>query len=242
MYPRNRNDRSDSQNYNRNAGYEERFGSAGQKGSHRYAEFEPETYGAQGRHHGPAHGDYSTFEGATNRPYYGGEEGSFPYGGMSSGDTRHAANRSYNADENYASSSSRSQGLHSGKGPKGYRRSDERIHEEVSEMLMENGDIDATEIEVMVNEGVVHLSGSVESRRIKRMAEDLIERVNGVVDIRNDLQVVAHGSGSRPQYGNFESESLQSQQSSANAARQNNKEGSSRTAKKKSSSSRQISQ
>ncbi len=42
----------------------------------------------------------------------------------------------------------RAQGPHAGRGPKGYRRSDDRIREDVNERLTEHPQIDATEIEV----------------------------------------------------------------------------------------------
>lgn len=93
--------------------------------------------------------------------------------------------------------SSQSRGQHSGKGPKGYRRSDERIKEEVSEALSHHPEIDASEIEVDVAEGMVTLSGTVESRQIKRMAEDLVEGLSGVSDVKNDLRVMPTDSSSR---------------------------------------------
>lgn len=80
-------------------------------------------------------------------------------------------------------------GSHMGKGPKGYRRSDERIREEVSETLERDPWIDASEIEVDVKEGVVTLRGHIEDRRQKRMAEDCIENLSGVRDVRNELTV-----------------------------------------------------
>jgi osmotically-inducible protein OsmY len=79
-------------------------------------------------------------------------------------------------------------GPHSGKGPKNYRRSDERIREEVSEMLMRHGEIDASDIEVEVAEGVVTLRGSVDTRRTKRLAEDIVDSVRGVEDVRNEIK------------------------------------------------------
>lgn len=80
------------------------------------------------------------------------------------------------------------QGEHSGKGPKGYRRSDERIREDVCECLWQSGDIDARNIDLEVNNGEVTLKGTVHTRREKRLAEDLLERVLGVVDIHNHLR------------------------------------------------------
>jgi osmotically-inducible protein OsmY len=80
-------------------------------------------------------------------------------------------------------------GEHTGKGPKGYRRSDERIMEEVCDILWQHGDIDASEIIVRVENGEVTLEGMVDSRRTKRLAEDVIEHVSGIQDVHNRLRV-----------------------------------------------------
>lgn len=79
-------------------------------------------------------------------------------------------------------------GPHAGKGPKGYKRADERIHEEVCETLTRHGGIDAKEIEVEVEGGEVTLKGMVEDRNQKRMAEDSAEAVSGVMDVHNQLR------------------------------------------------------
>lgn len=79
-----------------------------------------------------------------------------------------------------------------GYGPKGYRRSDERIHEEISDRLMAHPDIDPSDIEVRVNRGVVSLIGTTEDRREKRLAELIAEDVVGVDDVDNRLKV-RHG-------------------------------------------------
>jgi hypothetical protein len=76
-----------------------------------------------------------------------------------------------------------------GKGPKGYRRSDERIREDVCECLTEDDYIDATNIEVHVKDCEVMLTGTVSSRQEKRRAEDIIERLTGVRDVHNQLRV-----------------------------------------------------
>ncbi|MEK7356304.1 MAG: BON domain-containing protein [Bdellovibrionota bacterium] len=78
---------------------------------------------------------------------------------------------------------------YAGRGPKGYRRSDERIRDEVSEVLERDHYVDATDVEVEVKEGVVFLRGHIEDRRQKRMAEDAIETITGVKDVRNELIV-----------------------------------------------------
>lgn len=79
---------------------------------------------------------------------------------------------------------------HQGKGPKGYRRSDDRIKEDVCEELTHHGDLDASEIEVEVLDGAVTLTGSVCCRWAKRCAEDCLDQVSGIVDIHNRLRVV----------------------------------------------------
>ncbi len=80
-------------------------------------------------------------------------------------------------------------GTHKGKGPKGYTRSDDRIKEDISDRLSDDMHIDASEIEVGVRDGVVSLTGSVESREVKHRAEDLVESISGVCDIENKLRV-----------------------------------------------------
>ena len=82
----------------------------------------------------------------------------------------------------------RARGPYAGRGPRGYRRSDERIFEEVCDILA-RGFIDAGDVEVAVEKGEVILRGEVKRREWKRMAEDLVENVDGVRDVRNELRV-----------------------------------------------------
>jgi len=86
-----------------------------------------------------------------------------------------------------------SRGPHAGRGPKGYRRSDERIRESVSEALARDGDLDASEIEVTVQEGEVTLEGTVPNRWSKRLAEDLTQDMPGVKELHNRLRVQEGG-------------------------------------------------
>jgi len=79
-----------------------------------------------------------------------------------------------------------------GRGPKGYRRSDERIQEEISDRLMASPDIDASDLEVHVANGIVTLSGTVDNRHEKRIAEYIAEDSMGVNDVSNQLKV-RHG-------------------------------------------------
>jgi hypothetical protein len=86
------------------------------------------------------------------------------------------------------------QGPHVGRGPRGYRRSDERIREDICERMSQHGELDASDIEVTVLNGEVTLQGTVPGRADKRLAEDLVEDVSGVHDVHNQLRV-AHAAG-----------------------------------------------
>ena len=76
-----------------------------------------------------------------------------------------------------------------GRGPQGYRRSDDRIREDACECLMDDEYVDASEIEVEVRDGEITLSGTVESREQKRRAEHLLEELSGVNEVHNRLRV-----------------------------------------------------
>lgn len=78
--------------------------------------------------------------------------------------------------------------LHAGKGPKGYRRSDSRIREDVCEALSIDPLVDASDIEVVVSEGRVKLAGRVDNRAASRRAEDVALAVAGVSDVENAMK------------------------------------------------------
>jgi hypothetical protein len=80
-------------------------------------------------------------------------------------------------------------GPFSGRGPRGYQRTDERLREDVCERLTQDPWIDASDLEVTVRGGEVTLSGAVRDRGDKRHAEDLAERVSGVREVHNNLRV-----------------------------------------------------
>ncbi|HEX6010675.1 MAG TPA: BON domain-containing protein [Geminicoccaceae bacterium] len=80
---------------------------------------------------------------------------------------------------------------HRGRGPKGWRRSDQRIAEDVNDRLTDDPDVDASDVEVRVEDGEVTLSGTVDSRVARRRAENLAEDVRGVGHVQNNLRVRA---------------------------------------------------
>ena len=80
-------------------------------------------------------------------------------------------------------------GRFAGRGPKGWSRSDDRIREDINERLTDHPEVDASEIEVQVKAGEVTLTGIVEERQAKRIAEDIAENVSGVKDVHNQIRV-----------------------------------------------------
>jgi osmotically-inducible protein OsmY len=76
-----------------------------------------------------------------------------------------------------------------GQGPQGYRRSEDRIKEDVCERMQQHGYLDASNIQIDVEDGEVTLSGTVQNRWSKRTADDIAASVNGVRDVHNRLSL-----------------------------------------------------
>jgi hypothetical protein len=77
----------------------------------------------------------------------------------------------------------------SGQAPKNAARPDARILEDVADALTYRGDLDATDIEVLVKDGEVTLEGTVTDRRSKHIAEEVSEGIVGVRDVHNRLTI-----------------------------------------------------
>ena len=77
-------------------------------------------------------------------------------------------------------------------------KSDSDIKRDVEEELRFDPDIDATDIGVSVNNGVVALTGFVKSYTEKFEAEAAAKRVAGVLGLANDLEVRLPGGTERP--------------------------------------------
>jgi hypothetical protein len=76
-----------------------------------------------------------------------------------------------------------------GRGPKGYKRTDERVREDVCDRLSQDDEVDASDISVRVENGEVTLEGSTETRRQKHRAEEIAADVAGVSDVHNNVRV-----------------------------------------------------
>jgi hypothetical protein len=86
---------------------------------------------------------------------------------------------------------------HRGRGPKGYRRSDQRISDDVHDVLTDDPYLDASEITVTVANCEVTLAGVVSDRDAKHRAERQVERISGVDHVQNNLRI-GQLEGARP--------------------------------------------
>lgn len=94
---------------------------------------------------------------------------------------------------------SESTGRWSGVGPRSYKRSDDRIQDEINERLTRHPGIDASDIDVNVSDCEVDLKGTVADRHQKRLAEDVADSVYGVREVNNALKVSSgHPSATPP--------------------------------------------
>jgi hypothetical protein len=85
-----------------------------------------------------------------------------------------------------------------GRGPRDYRRADDRVRDEVCERLTDDWGVDATDINVQVQDGEVTLTGTVPTREQKRRAGACVEGVPGVHDVFNQVRVADLKADSRP--------------------------------------------
>ncbi len=83
----------------------------------------------------------------------------------------------------------RTPGPYTGMGPTDFTGTDEWITDQINQRLMIHGYLDARDINVSVEDGIVTLTGSVDSRKAKRMAEDTVDSVLGVIDVNNELRI-----------------------------------------------------
>jgi osmotically-inducible protein OsmY len=153
-----------------------------------YGSYEYGQYGPRGRYGEPYRGSY---EERYSEPYYRGRSYQGPED-RGFWDRASDEVRSWFGDEE-AERRRRMDEIHSeghvGHGPRNYRRSDERIREDVNDRLTDDYYLDASDIEVSVNDCVVTLTGRVDSRNDKRRAERVVESVTGVTDVTNQLRV-----------------------------------------------------
>jgi osmotically-inducible protein OsmY len=137
----------------------------------------------------PFGGGTSSRDFAPNPVFQPYARGSQEFGPEGYGSASYATNRSR---EWQSSERWRVPGPHAGRGPKGYQRSEERVREEINDRLTAHGLIDATDVEVRIQNGEVTLTGFVDSRDAKRAAEDCADDVQGVREVHNHLRIRSH--------------------------------------------------
>jgi hypothetical protein len=139
-----------------------------------------------------------------HRPQYGDYERSYGWSHSPRSEERSWGGPRYHADNDYARDDEHESFGHqlreagqkiarsvkrAFRGPKGYRRSDDRIREDVSDRLGENPWLDCSEVEVTVSNGEVTLTGSVKSRQEKFLLEEIADDVSGVSEVHNQVRV-----------------------------------------------------
>lgn len=135
---------------------------------------------------------YRGMPSVTNRVWSGSrEDQGFGYPGQGGyGDFRSRKDARQRDDER--------SGGHRGRGPRNIMRSDERIADDLIERLTRDDAIDASEILVGIDAGVVTLTGEVPERRMKHLAEDLAAAVQGVREVHNRIHVDGGSSSFGP--------------------------------------------
>lgn len=200
----------------------------GRGGGYRASAKRTQTYGSQTGYAGEGgygisaqggdYGGYSTGQSGQSRYAYGAHT---PYGYRGGNEYDQRGRGGEYADDGHREHEGRSwleragekvsaffgaddQGSYRGRGPKGYRRSDDRIREDVSDRLTDDPWLDASNIEVDVSECEVVLKGAVNSREDKRRAENLAEAISGVRNVQNHLRV----AGGESDYEGFGSSKM----------------------------------
>ena len=69
------------------------------------------------------------------------------------------------------------------------RRSDERVLRDILQALAENEAIRSGEIDIVVRDGEVTLTGTVADRATRKQAEFCVAAVDGVKDVTNQLRI-----------------------------------------------------
>src|SRR5688572_13498947 len=81
--------------------------------------------------------------------------------------------------------------------PQATKRTDAEIQQDVLRELKCDPRVEETEVGVEVDEGVVTLSGTVDSWGKRLAAEEAAHRVWGVLDVANDVAINPPGAGGR---------------------------------------------
>lgn len=136
-------------------------------------------------------GDADRFQGGVVDDGHGGPPDDSGFAPARGHDSGFAAFGHFDPDDPAVQAERRRQGDPSlrGRGPKSYQRSDDRIREDLCDRLTDDPVIDASDVEVRVEEREITLAGFVRDRLSRRRAEDIAEDICGVTHVRNDLRI-----------------------------------------------------
>jgi osmotically-inducible protein OsmY len=79
------------------------------------------------------------------------------------------------------------EGYGEGKGPHHYTVSDTRVRQDVCHALWISHEVEASKMDVEVQDHCVYLRGQVEDRVMGDIAEEIVSKVRGVLEVRNEL-------------------------------------------------------
>ena len=89
----------------------------------------------------------------------------------------------------FANTESHIPGPFSGVGPRNYAKTDQRVLDEVCELLTRHGELDVRNVDVHCHNGVIRLEGHVPTRAIRREIEAAVESIFGVNDVEDHLTI-----------------------------------------------------
>jgi hypothetical protein len=168
------------------------YGSSGygQGSSGRYGQGYGQSYGGYGQGSSGGYGQGSSGNYGASAAYggYHGLGGGYAQGSSGYSPTGFGRDR-FGSERDQGFRSRDFGGGFAGRGPKGYKRTDERVHEDVCDRLSQDDEVDASDISVRVENGEVTLEGSTETRRQKHRAEEIAADVAGVSDVHNNVRV-----------------------------------------------------
>jgi osmotically-inducible protein OsmY len=173
--------------YNEQHRYETTRRGEGERGGQSYG-----GYGSTGDYGFGARGEYGESQTGRRLPYGQEHSGSGGYTGYGTYGGRNARNDYVPPGHEQRDSGSRSgSGRSARRGPKGYKRTDERIRDDIYERLVSAEDIDSSDVSLQVSDGKVTLEGTVSKRRDKHAIEDLVVECFGVQDVENRIRVAS---------------------------------------------------
>lgn len=173
------------------SGYGSQYGSSGYGGNYGAGQYGQPQYGQPLSHGGSGYSHHAGQQyGSQPQGFRGGyPESSFGYGGAQ-------PQGQYSSGRYDPQLAGQRTGDFTGRGPKNYSRSNERVREDICERLTADPYIDAQELEVRCENGTVVIEGQVEERWMKHRIEDLVDATAGVKQIDNRVTVAGQRQGS----------------------------------------------